>query len=53
MIGLDAKSVTELEAMAADFRERIARDPQQAGKEKVELADVEWEIEKRRWRKRP
>lgn len=52
MIGLDEKSVTELEALAADFRERIAQDPQNSGKERIELSDVEWEMEKRRWRKR-
>ena len=50
MIELDAKSGTELEALAADFRERIALDPQHSGKEQIELTDVEWEIEKRRWR---
>jgi hypothetical protein len=51
MIGLDTKSATELEALAVDFQERISRDPQHTGKERIELADVEWEIEKRRWRK--
>ena len=51
MIGLDEKNVTELEALAVDLHERIARDPQHSGKERIELADIEWEIEKRRWRK--
>jgi hypothetical protein len=50
--GLDTKSATELEALASDFRERIARDPDHSAKERVELADVEWELEKRNWRKK-
>jgi hypothetical protein len=52
MTGLDTKSATELEAMAGDFRERIARDPEHSGNERVELANVEWELEKRTWRKK-
>jgi hypothetical protein len=51
MIGLDTKSVTELQALATDIRERIAQDPEHSGKQRIELGDVEWEIEKRRWRK--
>ena len=52
MNGLDTKSAQELEALTSDFRERIARDPQGTGKERAELADVEWEIEKRTWRQK-
>jgi hypothetical protein len=51
MTGLDEKSLAELEAMSADFREQIARSPQQSGIEQVQLEDVEWEIEKRSWRR--
>ncbi len=51
MTGLDEKSLAELEALSADFREQIARAPQQSGLEQVQLADVAWEIEKRAWRK--
>jgi hypothetical protein len=51
MTGLDEKTLTELEAMSTDFREQIARAPQQSGLEQVQLKDVEWEIEKRSWRK--
>jgi hypothetical protein len=52
MTGLDDKSLAELEAMSADFREQIARVPQQSGLEQVQLQDVEWEIEKRSWRRK-
>ena len=52
MTGLDEKSLTELEAMPADFRGQIARAPQQSGLEQVQLEDVEWEIEKRTWRRK-
>ena len=41
MTGLDEKSLTELEAMSADFREQIARDPQHSRVERVQLEDVE------------
>ena len=51
MIGLDTKSVTELQALVTDIRERIEQDPEHSGKQRIELGDVEWEIEKRRWRK--
>ncbi len=51
MTGLDVKSLAELQAMSADFRGQIARAPQQSGPEQVQLADVEWEIEKRSWRR--
>jgi hypothetical protein len=50
MIGLAEKGMAELEALAADFRKQIALDPQYS---KAELGDIEWEIEKRRWRKEP
>jgi hypothetical protein len=45
---LDEKSLADLEVVAADLRQRIARNPQHPS---VELLDVEWEIEKRNWRK--
>jgi hypothetical protein len=48
MTGLDEKSLADLELLAADLRQRIARDPQRPS---VELEDVEWEIEKQSWRK--
>jgi len=48
MNGLDKKSLADLEVLAADLRERVAPDPQRPS---VELLDVEWEIEKRNWRK--
>ena len=50
MIGLDTKSVNELEALAREIRERIAQDPEHSTNERVELGNLEWEIEKRRWR---
>ena len=46
--GLDEKSVAELEALARDLREQLARNPQHP---RIELQNVEWEIEKRSWRK--
>ncbi len=48
---LDEQSLAELEAMSADFREQIARDPQHSRVEQVQLEDLEWEMEKRRWRR--
>jgi hypothetical protein len=45
---LDEKSLENLEVLAADLRERLARNSQHPS---VELEDVEWEIEKRNWRK--
>jgi hypothetical protein len=45
---LDEKSLADLEVLAADLRQRIARNPQHPS---VELEDVEWEIEKQSWRK--
>jgi hypothetical protein len=51
MAGVSGSSETtlaELEVRAADLREQVARDPQHPS---VELKDVEWEIEKRNWRK--
>ncbi len=50
MNGWDDKSVAEMEVRAADLRQQMARDPQHPP---VELADVEWELEKRNWRKQP
>ena len=48
MNGLDEGSLAELEVLATDLREQAAQDPQRTS---VELKDVEWEIEKRNWRK--
>ena len=48
MNGLDEKSLADLEVLATDLRERIAPNSQRPS---VELLDVEWEIEKRNWRK--
>jgi hypothetical protein len=48
MIGLAEKGLAELEALAADFRKQIVLEPQHS---RAELGDIEWEIEKRRWRK--
>jgi hypothetical protein len=53
MTGLDEKSLAELETMSAAFREQMAQDSQHSGVERVQLQDVEWEIEKRRWRQKP
>lgn len=50
MNGWDEKSVAEMEVRAADLRQQIERDPQRSP---AELADVEWEIEKRNWRNQP
>jgi hypothetical protein len=38
---LDKKSLVELEAMSADFRMQIARDPQDSRIEQIQLEDVE------------
>ncbi len=51
MTGLGEKSLAELEAMSDVFRGQIARAPQESGVEQVQLEDVEWEIEKRSWRR--
>lgn len=48
MIGLAEKGLAELEATAAELRKRIALDPQHP---RAELGEIEWEIEKRGWRK--
>lgn len=45
--GLDEKHLADLEVLAADLRQQMARDPQHSP---AELADVEWELEKRNWR---
>jgi len=47
MIGLAEKSVAELESLAQELRAMIALDPQQS---RADLGDVEWELEKRKWR---
>jgi hypothetical protein len=48
MIGLEKKTVAELESMAEELRAVISRDPQHT---RADLEDIEWELEKRRWRK--
>jgi hypothetical protein len=48
--GWSETTLADLEVLAADLREQVARDPQHSG---VELKDVEWEIEKRNWRNQP
>jgi hypothetical protein len=48
MIGMAEKTLAELESLAQDLRVMISRDPQHS---RAGLEDVEWEIEKRRWRK--
>jgi hypothetical protein len=48
MTGLDEESLADLEILAAALREQIARNPQRP---RGELESVEWEIEKRSWRK--
>jgi len=53
MIGLGEKSVAELEALAADVHAGLARQVQRSPVEQIALEDIEWEIEKRRWRKEP
>jgi hypothetical protein len=50
MINLTEKSVAELEVLAADLRGQVARDPQHCPSEQITLSDIEWELEKRRWR---
>jgi hypothetical protein len=47
MIGLAEKTLAELESLAEELREMIARDPQYS---RAELEDIEWEMEKRLWR---
>jgi hypothetical protein len=48
MIGLAEETLAGLENLARELRGMISRDPQHS---RAELGDVEWEIEKRRWRK--
>jgi hypothetical protein len=48
MIGLAEKTLPQLESLAEELREVISRDSQHP---RAELEDVEWELEKRRWRK--
>ena len=48
MTGLDEKSLADLEVLARDLRAQLAQDPQHP---RADLEDVEWEIEKRSWRK--
>ncbi len=50
MIGLAEKSLAELESLAQELRAMIALDPQHS---RADLGDVEWELEKRNWRKNP
>jgi hypothetical protein len=46
--GWSETSLAELEVLATDLRERLAQNPEHSSSE---LEDVEWEIEKRNWRK--
>lgn len=48
MVGLAEKTVAELESLAQELREVVSRDPQHP---RAELGDVEWEMEKRNWRR--
>jgi hypothetical protein len=48
MNGLAEKTLVELESLANELRETISHDPQHP---RAELENVEWEIEKRRWRR--
>ncbi len=48
MIGLAEKTLAELESLAEELRAVISRDPQHP---RADLEDVEWDLEKRRWRK--
>jgi hypothetical protein len=47
MIGLEEKTLAELESLAQKLRAMISSDPQYP---RAGLEDVEWEIEKRNWR---
>jgi hypothetical protein len=51
MTGLGDKSVAELEVLAADLRAELARQVQRSPVEQIALEDIQWELEKRRWRK--
>ncbi|MBV9608065.1 MAG: hypothetical protein JO187_00785 [Acidobacteria bacterium] len=51
MTGLGDKSVAELETLAADLRAELALQVPRSPVQQIALEDVEWEIEKRRWRK--
>ncbi len=48
MIGLADKSLEELESLAQELRAKLALDLHQS---RADLGDVEWELEKRKWRK--
>ena len=48
---LDEKTPAELEAQAADLRAQVERDPQGTSEQRATLKSIEWEIEKRTWRK--
>jgi hypothetical protein len=48
MIGLAEKTLAELETLAQELCDMISRDPQHS---RADLGDVEWEMEKRHWRK--
>jgi hypothetical protein len=48
MIGLAERTLAELESLAQELREMTSRDPQHS---RADLGDVEWEMEKRQWRK--
>ena len=48
---LDEKTPAELEAQAADLRAEVERDPAGASDQRATLKSIEWELEKRTWRK--
>ncbi len=50
MLDLDKRSLPELEALAADLRNKIGENSPSSSA--AELKDVEWELEKRQWRRK-
>ena len=53
VMGLDDKSLSELEKLASDLRNQIARSPNHSAMETVELEDVEGWIKLRRKEAKP
>ena len=53
MLDLDKQSLAELEALAADIRGKLGENAVPTSVATVELQDIEWEMEKRRWRHKP
>jgi hypothetical protein len=52
-MGLETKTLAELEKLASNLRSQIARNPAHSAKEKVELEDVEGWIKLRRKEAKP